>query len=256
MRRLREITPGFFVATAELYLTTTTVVTGADGNCLVIDPALTVPEVAVLAADLAGAALRPAAGFATHVHWDHLLWSRELGDVPRYASARTSALAGQEREALIRQAERTAPGHDLELLGRVAPLPPGTGTIPWPGPATQVIEHDGHAPGHAAVFFREAGVLVAGDMCSDTEIPILDMDEPDPVGAYRAALARFGALPGVRWLIPGHGHVTGGAGFRSRLAADLRYLDQLERGKPFADPRCDVDWLRRQHELQLEWARA
>jgi glyoxylase-like metal-dependent hydrolase (beta-lactamase superfamily II) len=36
-----EVAPGVFVATAAMYSTTTTVVVGADGGCLVIDPAVT-----------------------------------------------------------------------------------------------------------------------------------------------------------------------------------------------------------------------
>ena len=39
--------------------------------------------------------------------------------------------------------------------------------------------HDGHAPGHGAVFLPESGVLIAGDMCSDVEIPLLDTDAAD-----------------------------------------------------------------------------
>ena len=72
-----------------------------EGGCLVIDPAVTVDEVAGLAADLRGLSLRPVAGFATHPHWDHVLWSSELGDVPRYASPLTAATAERERAGLI-----------------------------------------------------------------------------------------------------------------------------------------------------------
>jgi hydroxyacylglutathione hydrolase len=74
------------VATGSLYNTTTTVVACADGSCLVIDPAITADEVATLAAALGARGLRPAAGWSTHPHWDHLLWHASLGDVPRYAT--------------------------------------------------------------------------------------------------------------------------------------------------------------------------
>ena len=94
MERLRELAPGVLVATAESYTTTSTAITTGDGGCLVIDPAVSVAEVAALAADLAGAGLTPRAGFATHPHWDHLLWSRDLGDVPRYAAPAAVMTAG------------------------------------------------------------------------------------------------------------------------------------------------------------------
>ena len=60
--------------------------------------------------------------------------------------------------------------------------------IPWPGPRTQVVIHNGHAPGHAAVFLPETGVLLAGDMLSDVEIPLPDLAMADPLGDYHAGL--------------------------------------------------------------------
>jgi hydroxyacylglutathione hydrolase len=262
MRRFREITPGILVATSECFTTTTTVAVASDGECLVIDPAVTVADLAELAADLAAAGLHPQAGFATHPHWDHVLWSRDLGDAPRYAAPRAVPTAAREREAMIMDAAASAPGHDLELFGQLVPLPgaadsaPGPGVpwpaVPWSGPAAQVIIHDGHAPGHGAVFFPDSGVLVAGDMCSDVEIPLLDLTATDPRGDYRTGLDRLAAVPGVRWLIPGHGRIADGAGFRDRLAADSRYLDQLDLGRPFHDPRITANWLREQHDSQLQ----
>ena len=41
-----EIAPGVLVATSSFALTTTTVVLGSAGGCLVIDPAVTVAELA------------------------------------------------------------------------------------------------------------------------------------------------------------------------------------------------------------------
>ena len=67
-------------------MTTSTVVVADDGGCLVIDPAMTAADVNGLAADLAHGGLRPRLGFATDPHWDHVLWSPDLGDVPRYAA--------------------------------------------------------------------------------------------------------------------------------------------------------------------------
>ena len=251
MQRFRELTPGVLVATASYATTTSTVVVADDGGCLVIDPAVSVADLAALAADLDGAGLRPRAGFATHPHWDHVLWSRDLGEVPRYAAPGAVAVAESMREEMINGAEATAPGHDLGLFARLTALPGDAGHIPWGGPAAQVIVHDGHAPGHGAVFIPDAGVLVAGDMLSDIEIPLLDTEADDPLGDYRAGLRRLAAVPGVRWLVPGHGHVAGAGEFRRRLDADARYLDLLAAGEPFDDPRCTVQWLRDWHEHQL-----
>ncbi|HEV3288072.1 MAG TPA: MBL fold metallo-hydrolase [Streptosporangiaceae bacterium] len=251
MQRLAEVAPGVLAATAGYATTTTTVVAAADGGCLVIDPAVTVADLADLAAGLAGAGLRPRAGFATHPHWDHVLWSRGLGAVPRYAAPAAVAITRSMREEMIGAVQDAAPGHDLALFADLTPLPGGATGIPWDGPAAQVIVHDGHAPGHAAVFLPDTGVLVAGDMLSDIEIPLLDTVADDPLGDYQAGLRRLAAVPGVRWLVPGHGHITDAAGFRRRVDADTRYLDLLAAGDPFDDPRCTVLWQRDWHDHQL-----
>jgi hydroxyacylglutathione hydrolase len=251
MPRLIEVAPGVLVATAGYATTTTTVVAAASGGCLVIDPAVTVADLSALAAELAGRGLRPRAGFATHPHWDHVLWSRGLGAVPRYAAPAAVAVTAAMRAEMAAAAEQAAPGHDLALFADLVALPGDATHIPWDGPAARVIVHDGHAPGHAAVFLPDTGVLVAGDMLSDIEIPLLDTAAADPLGDYRAGLRRLAEIPGVRWLVPGHGHVTGAAGFRRRAGADTRYLDRLAAGGQFTDPRAAAGWQRDWHDQQL-----
>ena len=253
MQRLTEIVPGVLTATAEFATTTSTVVMAPDGGCLVIDPGVSVAELAGLAADLAAAGLAPRAGFATHPHWDHVLWSAALGDVPRYAAPAAVAIWPEIREESLRYLEQSAPGHDLSLAGALTPLPAGAAAIPWDGPAAQVIVHDGHAPGHGAVFLPDAGVLVAGDMLSDIETPILDTEADDPLGDYRAGLDRLAAVTGVSLLVPGHGHLGDAGEFRRRIAADRRYLDLLAAGQPFDDPRAADGWLRDWHQRQLDY---
>jgi hydroxyacylglutathione hydrolase len=251
MRQLTEVAPGVLVATAEMYTTTSTVIAGPGGTCLVVDPAVTPAEVTGLAAELAGRGLRAAAGWATHPHWDHVLWCAELGDVPRYATPRAAQTAERERDGLIEGVTESAPGHDLRLFARLTPLP--AGHIPWDGPVAQILAHDAHEAGHGAVFLPGTGTLLAGDMLSDLEIPLLDTGGADPVGQYRAGLDLLASLDGVRVIVPGHGHVGDGAEFRRRVAADLRYLGELERGAPSAwhDERISSDWLRAEHDRQF-----
>jgi hydroxyacylglutathione hydrolase len=260
VRRLSELAPGVLVATSSFELATSTVVVDSDGGCLLVDPGVTVAELARLAADLRDLGLRPVAGWSTHPHWDHVLWSRELGGVPRYATPAAAAFALAERAGLARETQRSAPGHDFSLLGRLTPLP-GMDTaavIPWDGPEARLIVHDGHAPGHGAVFLPGPGVLVAGDMCSDVEIPLLDLAAPDPLTDYRTGLERLATVSGVRRVVPGHGHVGNADEFRRRLAADAAYLDALARGRPFGDPRltgASPEWLRHTHDEQLRYVR-
>lgn len=254
-----QIAAGVFVATSPVYLTTTTIVVGEGGGCLLIDPAVTVAELAALGEWLAASGLRPAVGWSTHPHWDHVLWSRSLGsDAPRYATAKAAKAARQARQALLAEAEATAPGHDRGVLGRLAPVPGPEPAIPWDGPRAELIEHDGHAPGHAAIWLPEAGVLVAGDMLSDVEIPLLDVAAADPLGDYRAGLGRLASVPGIRSLVPGHGHVGDAAAMRARVAMDVTYLDALQGGQEPGDPRLagpGAAWLRAEHARQLATTR-
>ena len=256
MGRLTEITPGVLVGTSSFAETISTVVVGPAGGCLLIDPGVTVAELAGMAAEVRELGLRPAAAWSTHPHWDHVLWSRELGHAPRYATPAAVAVAEEQRAEMAREAQRSAPGHDFSLLGRLTPLP-GTSTatvIPWDGPQARVIAHDGHAPGHGAVFLPGPGVLVAGDMCSDVEIPLLDLAARDPLRDYRTGLERLAAVSGVRHVVPGHGHVGDAGEFRRRLAADAAYLDALALGRPFGDPRLGgPGWLRDTHEEQVRY---
>jgi hydroxyacylglutathione hydrolase len=248
-----EVAPGVHVATAPMYTTTTTIVAGDDGACLLIDPAVTVADLAALARWLSARGLRPAAGWSTHPHWDHLLWSRALGDAPRYATPRAVAVAARGEAGLIGAVEAEAPGHDLTLFARVQPLIGHE--IDWPGPRALIYAHNAHAPGHGAVFLPDSGVLIAGDMCSDLEIPLLDGESADPFRDYREGLRLLADVPGVNVIVPGHGRVGDDTEFRRRVTADLAYLDAVQAGGDIDDPRLIEDWLRTEHARQRALAR-
>ena len=261
---LRTVAPGVRVATAARWATTTTVVE-SDGAALVVDPALTRAELAALADELAG--LTVVAGFSTHPHWDHLLWHPGLGDAPRWATPRAVGHAGRELAALLAEgrAELGDDGIDEAAFAQVTalegPTVAGSGwagaRLPWPGPEAVVVPYGAHAPGSAALVV--AGVMVAGDVLSDREVPLLDPADPDPVGSHLGALDTLEAAArdlGVRALVPGHGTVTDAAGLAVRLAADRAYLTALGEGRAVVDPRLDDPWVRAQHDDQRARLRA
>ena len=254
MRSLTEVAPGVLVATSSYALTTSTVVVGSAGDCLLIDPAVTAADLAGLAGELAARGLRPVAGWSTHPHWDHVLWSRDLGDAPRYAAPAAVTSAEAQRDDIIDGAQRAVPGLDLSLVGQMRSF--DASAIPWDGPEARLIVHDGHAPGHGAVFLPESGVLIAGDMCSDVEIPLLDTVAADPLGDYRTGMERLASVPGVRQVVPGHGHVGDAGELRRRLALDAAYLDAITSGRPASDPRlteASPEWIRVMHDEQVRY---
>ena len=118
-------------------------------------------------------------------------------------------------------AAESASGIPLELIALVTPLPADRGPVPG-----EIIEHQAHAVGHAAVLLADLGVLLAGDMLSDVLIPLLDARRPDQVGAYETALDRLGeAARHVDVVVPGHGAVAEGPEVAARVAADRACID-------------------------------
>ena len=238
---LHAVTEGVLVHQSEFMQSNTTIVQGERG-VLVVDAGITADEIADVAIDLGERALAVAAGFSTHPHWDHLLWHSDLGDVPRYGSARCAAMIGQrladpEWKAFVSRMIPEDIVADVplnDLFGRVTGLPEGASSIPWEGPETRVIEHSGHAGGHAALVVSRA--LIAGDMLSDVLVPILNAMAPDPVGDYLAALELLGTtVDEVDVVIPGHGSV--GTDLRERIALDRAYVLALRDGEEPDDPR-------------------
>ena len=240
---LSEVADGVWVRQSEWVWSNATVVRGDDG-LVVVDPGIGGADLEELADEVGRLGIPVVAGFSTHPHWDHLLWHPRLGDVPRYASAANARLAGEARERAQAMAAETAPDVPLELVAVVEALPGDGGPVPG-----EVIEHQAHAIGHAAILLADRGVLIAGDMLSDVLIPLFDPRQDDQLSAYEAALDRLGQAVGrVDVVVPGHGAVARGTEVAARLDADRGYLDALRRGVEPVDVRLDQDWLQAPHK--------
>ncbi|MET0524538.1 MAG: MBL fold metallo-hydrolase [Nocardioides sp.] len=243
---LTRVAEGVHAHQSELLANNAVVVQGRTG-VLVVDPGLTGSEMTCLANDLRELGQPVVAGFATHPDWDHVLWHAELGDAPRYGTARCAAFM----EELLADADWKTRVHEglppeiaeetpLDLFGRLTGLPVGTTQIPWDGPRVRIIEHPAHAPGHAALLVEERGVLVAGDMLSDVFVPMFDDPNGtnDPVEEYLVGLRLLeGVADEVDVLVPGHGSVAVGDEVRARMELDRAYVLALRDGGDFDDPR-------------------
>jgi glyoxylase-like metal-dependent hydrolase (beta-lactamase superfamily II) len=248
---LTQVADGVWVRQSAWVWTNSIVVRG-DAGVILVDPGIDGSELDQLADDLDRLGIPVVAGFSTHPHWDHLLWHSRFGDVPRYATPAGAQAATQARERAQAMAAESASGIPLELIGLVTPLPPDGDPVPG-----EILEHEAHAIGHAAVLLADRGVMLAGDMLSDVLIPLLDDRRRDQVGAYETALDRLGeAARHVDVVVPGHGAVAEGPEVAARLAADHAYIDALRRGEEPVDGRlAAADWLSGPHQSNLNQAR-
>ncbi len=262
---LTQVAEGVLVHQSEVLQNNTAVVQGRDG-VLLVDPGITGAEMACLANDLRELGQPVVAGFATHPDWDHVLWHPELGDVPRYGTARCAAFMQDLRSNADWQARvaeglppEVAEDTPLDLFGLITGLPPGATEIPWDGPEVRVIEHPAHSPGHAALVIAEYGVLVAGDMLFDLFPPMLDdwTSTNDPIEEYLAGLQVLeGVADDVDAVVPGHGSVGVADQVRARVELDRAYIHALRDGRDPEDPRLGSsakpgwEWVSDIHEGQ------
>jgi glyoxylase-like metal-dependent hydrolase (beta-lactamase superfamily II) len=262
---LKQVAGGVWIHDSEFIQSKTVVVQGRAG-VLLIDPGITGNEMADLANDLGELGQPVVAGFSTHPHWDHVLWHAKFGKVHRYGTARCAAdirdlLSKADWKAQVTEVLPPENAGEIpldNLFGQITGLPAEATHIPWDGPKIRIIEHQGHAPGHAALLVEEGGVLVAGDMLSDTLIPFLDLEAEDPTQDYLAALEMLESMADdVKVVITGHGSVGDANELRARIKLDRTYVQALrDGGNPDDDPRLTVgpnkDWLPDVHGWQAQ----
>ena len=262
---LRQVEEGVLIHESEFMQSNAFVVQSRAG-VLLIDAGILGYEMAALADDLRELGQPVVAGFSTHPHWDHLLWHARLGSAPRYGTDRcAAAIQARLSDPHWKDFITTLIPPDiveqvpLDLLGVITGVPAETAQIPWDGPQVRILEHQAHAPGHAALLIEERGVLVAGDMLSDVLIPMLDLNAADPIEDYLAALRLLeGVASDVDVVIPGHGSIGGADQVHARIDQDRAYVQSLRDAHVLSDPRVGPlakdgwDWVAGVHERQLQ----
>jgi len=230
---LREIVTGVFVATSRQMSTTSTVL-ASGGQALLIDAAWMPDELDALSETLRARSLEVVGGFSTHAHHDHLLWHPGFGDAPRWASPTTAELARSERATLVEYLGTDFPEALVDLMGRVDAVTELPAVSIPQGFAPELLIHNGHAPGHTALWLPEQRVLIAGDMLSDLELPLPFY--PDDLPSYLDALDLLAEYASrALMVIPGHG--SPGYDALARLDADRRFLDDVNAGREPSDAR-------------------
>jgi glyoxylase-like metal-dependent hydrolase (beta-lactamase superfamily II) len=184
--------------------------------------------------DLAGAGLTVAALAVTHADWDHVLCPGAFPGVPVLMARSTARRLAAGFPAIAREVARfdRARGD----VPRV-PAPPGETRVVDPpataevaGTRVEVVPAEGHTADGAAFVLPHLGLLLPGDYLSPVEEPLVD-----PGGTaeeYLRTLDRLAALlPGVRLVVPGHGHPLSPERAGAVLDAHRRH-PTLRRGTP------------------------
>ncbi len=173
--------------------------------------------------------------FLTHAHWDHVLGRPWWPEASTIAHDRFAGEVRRERDAIRREAEALAATHGERWDKPFEPFSPERAVSglhflrldPW---RLVLREAPGHSASQLTCHLPDRRVLIAADMLSDIEPPILD----GPCAPYREtldalmALAEHGAIETV---VPGHGAIASGhEAVLARFRSDLEYLRALDHG--------------------------
>ena len=202
-------------------------------HTVVVDPGVLPSEIDDLARVTRGASPAKVTLAFTHAHWDHVLgrpwWpaAQTLGhDRLAMELKRDAAMIAGEARAIATQHGETwergfaafepdlaASGLHFMKLG------------PW-----RLVLRDapGHCDSQMTFHLPDHGALIAADMLSDIEPPMLN---GPPVRYFETLCGLQPLVEGgaIETLIPGHGSIAvGAAAVAERLERDLDYLERLE----------------------------
>jgi glyoxylase-like metal-dependent hydrolase (beta-lactamase superfamily II) len=197
----------------------------ADGEAVVIDPCISIEEVAAISARAAELGANVSHVCATHADWDHVCGIAAFPDaVAAMGTLSAAAVAGGAPARRIRDRARE---YGIRVAGE-----PRVDRVLEPGLAHRLgpfvfetIALPGHTPDGTAYRVREPDVLAVGDHVSTVEFPFASS-----TAAYRATLA--GLIDLLRHdppelVVPGHGPPLTAVEALAVAEADLGYLRSL-----------------------------
>ena len=203
-------------------------------HAVLVDPGVLPSELDDLAAAVRRSGAPAVTLVFTHSHWDHVLgrpWWPEaatVGHAGLGAELRrdADAILGEATGHSARSGEAWSHGFQPFEPDLVVEDERSLALGPW---RLVLREAPGHCDSQVTVHLPDRGLLIAGDLLSDLEIPWLDR-EPAACRATLRALLPLAEGGGIGTLIPGHGTIAHGPEALERLHRDLGYLDALEAG--------------------------
>jgi hydroxyacylglutathione hydrolase len=221
-----DLRPGVIRYESALWQTTALAL-HAGGEAVLVDPCISAPEIAAIAADVAARGLAVRALLITHADWDHVCGISAFPGVPAIMSrgAAERIASGQAAEEVVRL------GAEEGLTWEGAPR---ADLVFDPGEALQVgpftvetMALPGHTACGAGYRVSALDLLGVGDYLSVIEYPFVYVS----TAAYRATLAALlDALERepVAHVVPGHGRPLDTPEALGVARADLDYLHSLK----------------------------
>jgi hydroxyacylglutathione hydrolase len=229
-----DLDEGILVRQSKAFWMNSVVLLDAE-HTVIVDPGVLPSELDDLARVVHEAAPEALTLFFTHGHWDHVLGRPWWPEAKTLAHDRLAAEVKRDRESITRDAQTLAAEHGERWANPFAPFHTdiavsGLRFMPL-GPWRLVFrDAPGHSDSQLSCHLTDQRLLIAADMLSDIEPPILD----GPVAPYRATLEALLPLAehdAIETLVPGHGAIAHGRGaVLARIARDLEYLQALEDG--------------------------
>ena len=204
-------------------------------HTIVVDPGTIPSELDEIARLVRQAEPEAVSLLFTHGHWDHVLgrpwWpkARTIGHDRCEAEMRSRLdyIRGEAESLATQHGERWAKSFEPFAIDMPVSGQKFLKLDPW-----RLVLRDafGHSDSQLSTHLPELGLLIAADMLSDIEIPILNR----PPDVYRRTLETLLTLAeggAFEALIPGHGSIALGRDeVLGRVRTDLDYLGALERG--------------------------
>ncbi|HBX56829.1 quinoprotein relay system zinc metallohydrolase 1 [Pseudomonas sp. UBA2684] len=162
----------------------------------------------------------------THHHPDHVLGNQAFSDVPIAALPGTTALLGEQGEAMAESMYRLVGDW---MRGTEVVLPNETlvpGVLQVGDRQLRLLALRGHTGADLAIFDERSGVLFAGDMLFYQRA--LTTPGTPGLDVWLADLAHLQALPWQQ-IVPGHGPVASSAAPFEQMRDYLGWLDGLLR---------------------------
>ncbi|HTM57739.1 MAG TPA: MBL fold metallo-hydrolase [Candidatus Udaeobacter sp.] len=204
-------------------------------HTILIDPGVLPSELDDIAAETRAVQPKTVTLLFTHAHWDHVLGRSWWPAARTLAHDRFSADLERTMEWIHDEAEKIATKHGERWASKFEPFRPDERVSglhfmklgPW-----RLVLRDafGHSESQLSIHLPEQRVLIAADMLSDIEVPML---ESNPPAVYLETLRTLKPVEeggAIETLIPGHGTLARGrAEVKRRFERDLEYLETLDR---------------------------